>query len=188
MIGPARISSVAIGWGHDWQGGIIGKDMIGWRHNQKGHRPSDRHQDRPTHLLTMSPTHEIAAALSNPTTISSLTRGRQDWDRAFYSMATETLKEIMTCPLCNGPIQITEERSQGHIYRVKCDGACQPSQTFSVGPWFSPFFVQHFEDLLEMNRAFFEKYRQSCCPITLEAREKLLASRLSDREESVPIR
>ena len=163
--------------------------MIGWRHNQKGHRPSDRHQDRLTHLLAMSPTHGIAAALSSPTTISSLAMGRQGWDRAFYSMATEMLKETMPCPLCSGPIQITEDRSQGHIYRVKCDGTCPPPQTFAVSPWFGPFFTQHFENLLEMNRTFFEKYRQSCSSAALEISEELLAYyRISDGEESVAIR
>ena len=100
-------------------------------------------------------------------------------------MATEILKEIMTCPLCGGPIQIIRERPQGYIYMVKCDGTCQP---FTVNPWFSPFFAQHFDKLLKMNRAFFEKYKQSCPPVTLEIREELLASRISDREESVPIR
>ena len=137
----------------------------------------------------MSPIHEIAAALSNPTNYDPehLDVGKR-WDRAFYSIATETLKEIMTCPLCNGPIEITEERFRELIYRVQCDGTCLPSQSFPVNPWFSPFFTQHFGNLLEMNRAFFEKYRQSCCPITLEMREKLLACRISDREENVPIR
>ena len=114
-----------------------------------------------------------------------MTRGRQDWDRAFYAMATETLKEIMTCPLCGGFIQITEERFRGLIYRVKCDGTCQP---FPVNPWFGPFFAQHFENLLEMNGAFFERYSQSCPPYVLETREELLIYRISDREESIPIR
>ena len=104
-------------------------------------------------------------------------------------MATVALKEIMTCPLCGGPIKLVGERKWRLSYEeVECDGTCLPCRIFSVPPWFDPFFAQHFENLLEMNRAFFEKYDQSFSPVPLGMREKLLLSRISDREESVPIR
>ena len=189
MIGPTRISSVAIGRGHDWQGGIIGKDVIGWRHNQKGHRPSDRHQDRLTHLLTMSSTHEIAAALSNPTNDDPerLDVGKR-WDHRFYVVATETLREIMTCPLCGGPIKIAEGRDPEWLYEVECDGNCQPSVAFSVPPWFGPFFAQYFEGLLEMNRAFFERYSQNCPLDVLKEHKRVSKLRTSHCKENAPIR
>ena len=129
----------------------------------------------------MSPTQELAAALSSPTNdgLEDLTMGREEWDYQFYAEATGTLKEIMPCPLCGGPIKIVRGREQRWVYEVKCVGTCQPNHTFSVCPWFGPFFAQHFEKLLKVDPIFFEKYSRSCSPDELKDHQRMLNSRNS---------